>query len=216
MGPWGGAVIKEKHVNTDTIRNNVQHARQEVRDGELPSRVLLLCDAIEALLGHADAYHLAAAATGVWSKYTAGDVGPSLSCREAEGLALALNALGHTDLAVTLLSGHANGDENPAEVDTDDEHYHLAGEGIVSESPEILRYLAAITPEVTPDQDDEDVNPLAAFTSSLRDAFGTQNGGDSDIEVEALYAAARAASQALGVDFDAVQREVHATFADLA
>ncbi len=93
---------------------------------------------------HTAAYHLASAAIGVWSMHTAADVGPSLSCREAEGLAIALDALGHTELAVTLLSGHANGDENPAEVDTDDEHYHLAGAGISGDSPEILRYLAAI------------------------------------------------------------------------
>jgi hypothetical protein len=45
-------------------------------------------------------------------------------------------------------------------------------------------------------------------------AFGTQNGGDSDTEVDALYEAARTASRVLGVDFDAVQREVHATFSN--
>lgn len=49
--------------------------------------------------------------------HTVGDVGPHLTCSEAEDFARFLRAVGAEDLASTLLAGHADGD------DIGDRHY---------------------------------------------------------------------------------------------
>lgn len=49
-------------------------------------------------------------------QHTAGDVGPSLTCREAEALAAILSAVGGHDVAATWLYGHAGGDDDSGDL----------------------------------------------------------------------------------------------------
>lgn len=61
------------------------------------------------------------------------DIGPHLTCSEADALAKMMVLLGHFDAGAALLKGHARGDEDPALVDTDDIHHHLAtGDGFLT------------------------------------------------------------------------------------
>lgn len=53
----------------------------------------------------------------VFSAWTLGDLGPHLTCTEADALANLLNAAGRPDLAEALSEGHA------AEDDAGDAHY---------------------------------------------------------------------------------------------
>ncbi len=55
---------------------------------------------------------------------------------------------------------------------------------------------------------------IARFTQSVRDAYLTVNGGNSDTEVESLQEAAETAAGLLGVDFAAVRDQAIADAAD--
>lgn len=70
---------------------------------------------------------VAAALAIFGDRATAGDVGPKLTCSEAEALAIILRAVDAAEVADVWLDGHAMGD------DEEDEHYQrgekLAGRG---------------------------------------------------------------------------------------
>lgn len=46
-----------------------------------------------------------------WDDYTVMDLGPHLTCAEANALALLFEALGLDDLAVALIEGHSEDDD---------------------------------------------------------------------------------------------------------
>lgn len=57
----------------------------------------------------------------VWDDYTFADIGPHLTCNEAEALAHLMRAAGREDRATALIDGHATED--------DEGDMHWKGEG---------------------------------------------------------------------------------------
>ena len=64
-------------------------------------------------------------ALACWTRQTGRDIGESLSCQEAEGLARVFILIHQPDMAAAVMFGHGVSDEDPATVDTDDRHGHL-------------------------------------------------------------------------------------------
>lgn len=80
-------------------------------------------------------------ATVFGDTHTAYDVGPALTCSEADAIASALHTLGQTSAAILILCGHALGDEDATKVDTGDVHSHLVRHDSTADEIAAFAYL---------------------------------------------------------------------------